>query len=470
MLRGQGPVVVWFRQDLRLADNAALTQAAATGAAILPVYILDDSAGEARGMGGASRWWLHYSLGALSQALRKSGAPLLLLRGEPEATLLRLAEQVGASAVHWNGSSEPAETARDERIAARLRERGVWTEGCADAEWPAELGASQSPLLSFAAFWRSARDDRPAPPLPAPRRLAGFLDAPEGEKLMAWRLTPTRPDWAQGLRESWTPGESGAQERLSAFVDAGLADYRDAIDAGSRLSPHLHFGELSARQVWWAAQPLADRPAGEAFLRQLGWRAFARRLLRLAPDLPERPLRRGFESVAWTRDDAALEAWRRGRTGYPMVDAGMRELERTGFLPNRLRMTVASFLVKHLLIDWREGERWFWDFLVDADLANNAMNWQWVAGCGADAAPYFRIFNPVLQGQRFDADGAYVRRWVAELAELPDKYIHRPWEAPEDVTRGAGVILGETYPRPIVAHDAARRRALAAFKSAATAA
>jgi deoxyribodipyrimidine photo-lyase len=468
LLRGQGPVIVWFRQDLRLADNAALAQAAASGAPILPVYVLDDAAPGVWRLGAASRWWLHYSLAALDAQLRKLGAPLVLLSGPAEPALLRIAEATGATSVCWNAVCEPAAAARDARLATTLRERGVQSESFPDALWREAEAGSAATCLSFSDFWRRRRA-APEAPLPAPRWLTPFAEAPEGEQLMAWRLTPTRPDWADGLRETWTPGERAAQERLAALADSENLHGDAALEAGSRLSPHVHFGELSSRQVW-AAAPLADRPEGEAFLRRLGWREFARLLLQLAPDLPERSLKPDFDAMRWRRDDAALEAWRCGRTGYPLVDAGMRQLRRIGFMPNRVRMVAASFLAKHLLIDWREGERWFWDKLVDADLASNAMNWQWVAGAGADSAPYFRMINPVLQGEKFDPAGVYVRRWVAELSDLPDKYVHRPWEAPEDVSRGTGVILGETYPRPIVAHDLARRRALAAFKSASTAA
>ncbi len=325
---------------------------------------------------------------------------------------------------------------------------------------------------------RRARDRRAGPPLPAPARIAaaplppGFHFLPIGDL----GLEPTRPDWAGGLREEWTPGEDGARARLSAFLDGGLKGY--AIDrnrpdrpASSKLSPHLRFGEISIRQCWRAARVAFD--AGETgasdtdldtFLKELGWREFSYHLLFHNPTLARTNYNVKFDAFRWRDDEAALEAWRRARTGYPMVDAGMRQLWTTGWMHNRVRMIVASFLVKHLLIDWRAGEEWFWDTLVDADPANNAASWQWVAGTGADAAPYFRIFNPFGQGEKFDPDAVYIRRWVPELAKLPNDVIHRPWAAPPALLAAAGVKLGETYPLPMVDHDAARARALAALQ------
>ncbi|GAB4191232.1 MAG: hypothetical protein OHK0024_31520 [Thalassobaculales bacterium] len=316
----------------------------------------------------------------------------------------------------------------------------------------------------------------PPRPIPAPGRIDGAA-LPAGDRLDDWRLTPSAPDWATGIAAAWQPGEAGAQARLAAFLDAGLDGYaaarnRPDLDATSRLSPHLHFGEVGPRQVWHAVmarEAAAGRPApgpgAAAFLRELGWREFSHHLLHHAPDLAERPLRAAFAAFPWQPDQALLRAWKRGLTGYPIVDAGMRALWQTGWMHNRVRMVAASFLVKHLLLPWQAGEAWFWDTLVDAGLAQNAASWQWVAGCGADAAPYFRIFNPVLQGEKFDPEGRYVRRHLPEIAGLPDAYIHKPWAAPESVLRDAGVRLGVTYPAPVIAHDAARSRALEAFRS-----
>lgn len=472
---GSRPSIVWFRQDLRLADNPALAAAAARGAPILPLFILDDSGDWAPG--GASRWWLHHSLAALSNDLKKLGAPLCLRRGKAQDILHEVVRQCGAAAVFWNRCYEPAAVARDKALKEWLKNDGIEAasfNGALLAEpWELKTGQGE-PYKVFTPFWKALQAaGAPPQPVPRPKKLKGVTGA-ASEKLEAWQLLPTRPDWAGGLRENWTPGERGAAERLSDFLDATAAGYkaeRDRPDRSgtSRLSPHLHWGEISPRQVWHAtrhavaAGRLTDG-AAEAFLRQLGWRDFSHNLLFHWPDFPEQPWRAAFAAFPWNDDDAAFDAWCRGRTGYPIVDAGLRELWATGWMHNRVRMIAASFLVKDLLIPWQRGEAWFWDTLVDADLANNAAGWQWVAGCGADAAPYFRIFNPVSQGEKFDPKGDYVRRWVPELAGLPDDAIHRPWEASAEVLNKAGVILGESYPHPIVDHKAARARALAGYE------
>jgi deoxyribodipyrimidine photo-lyase len=313
----------------------------------------------------------------------------------------------------------------------------------------------------------------PHPPVPAPKKLPPLVEGIASEPVEDWKLEPTRPDWAGGLRESWTPGENEARERLADFLDdiRGYADNRDRPDkpATSRLSPHLRFGEIGAAGIFHAARFASDQGAPsrdiEKFLSELGWREFSYHLLNHFPDLGTKNLQSRFDAFPWRDDDKALRAWQRGRTGYPIVDAGMRELWHTGWMHNRVRMVCASFLIKHLLIDWRRGEEWFWDTLVDADPANNTASWQWVAGSGADAAPYFRIFNPVLQGEKFDPDGAYVRHWVPELAKLSDKFVHKPWLASPLELAEAGVTLGKSYPQPIVDHDMARKRALAAFET-----
>ncbi len=463
--------IVWFRQDLRLADNPALTAAVHSGAPLVALYVLDDDApGEWR-LGSASRWWLHHSLHALAADLAKLGATLVLRRGRAEFVLEQLVEETGAGAVYWNRIYEPWAMRRDAEIKARLKGRGLHVESFNASLLfePSQLrNKSGAPFRVFTPFWRAClAAPPPAPPLPAPQHLAPG-PAVESERLADWRLLPTKPDWAGGLRESWTPGEAGAEARLRDFAKAGAAHYGDrrndlgAPEGVSRLAPHLRFGEISPGQVWHEVVRRAG-DKGAAYLRQLGWREFSYNLLVANPDLPEQGLDRAFDAFPWAEDAAGLAAWRRGVTGYPLVDAAMRELWRTGYMHNRARMIVASFLIKDLLIPWQEGERWFWDTLVDADLANNAAGWQWVAGCGADAAPYFRVFNPVLQGEKFDPDGAYVRRHVPELARLDAKYIHRPWEAPAGVLAMAGVRLGETYPRPIVDHGKARERALAVY-------
>ncbi|MGD8310060.1 MAG: deoxyribodipyrimidine photo-lyase, partial [Chromatiales bacterium] len=319
----------------------------------------------------------------------------------------------------------------------------------------------------FTPFWKAClRRPPPAAPLAAPEKLPPCPDV-DSLALDALGLLPRIP-WDAGLRETWRPGEAGALRRLDGFCRKGLDAYADArerpaVVGTSRLSPRLHFGELSPRQVWWRAVR-EDSPGGEAFLRELGWREFAHHLLHHSPETLERPMDRRFEAFPWREDPEALRAWQSGRTGIPLVDAGMRELWHTGWMHNRVRMVVASLLTKNLRIHWLEGARWFWDTLVDADLANNTLGWQWVAGCGADAAPYFRIFNPVTQGQRYDPEGAYVRRWVPEIGRLPDRWVHRPWQAPEKVLREAGIRLGSDYPEPIVDLKESRREALAAYE------
>jgi deoxyribodipyrimidine photo-lyase len=462
----ESPLIVWLRRDLRLADNPALAAAAATGAPVVPLFVLDE-AGEGRPPGGAARWWLDKSLAALADSLSTPGSRLVLRRGPAAEVLRGLIGETGAGAVYWNRLYDPAAVERDRALKAELREAGLEARSFNAAllvePWDLRTGAGGG-FKVFTPFLRALRGSvGPIEPGPAPTSLRAPRRWPASERLADWRLHPTKPDWSAGFAD-WTPGEAGAQARLDVFLDDGLGAYAEARDAPaagatSRLSPHLHFGEIGPRQVWRAAADCAVLEPGlgaaaEKFLSELGWREFNHHLLFHNPDLPAANVRAAFDRFPWRGDDAGFSAWSRGRTGYPIVDAGMRELWTTGFMHNRVRMIVASFLIKHLLVDWRRGEAWFWDTLVDADLANNAANWQWVAGSGADAAPYFRIFNPIAQGERFDPKGAYVRRWVPELAALPDKLIHQPWTAPSPP---AG------YPPPIVDHAAARERALAAF-------
>ncbi len=467
------PVILWFRRDLRLAGNPALSHAVGTGRPIIPVYILDQGPG-AGPMGAASLWWLDKSLRALDAALRERGSRLILRRGDSEAELRRLIDETGAGAVFLNRRFEPDAFARDADIAHALQAEGVACKG-----WNGTLltrpgsvlnGAGR-PYKVFTPFLKALLATAAAPPpAAAPSRLAAAT-LPESDDIDAWGLRPTRPDWSAGF--DWTPGEAGAEAALAAFLARGLKSYsvgRDipAEPATSRLSPHLHFGEINPWRAVEAARAAADAgrvPAAEAekFVAEIGWREFSAHLLHAFPRIITAAFRPEYDAMPWRDDPAGLIAWRRGRTGYPMVDAGMRELWTTGYMHNRVRMIVASFLIKHLLIDWREGERWFHDTLVDADLASNVQNWQWVAGSGADASPYFRIFNPITQGQKFDADGRYVRRWVPELRRIPDRWLHAPWTAPPEVLREGRVRLGADYPRPIVDHDAARKRALDAL-------
>ncbi len=472
--------IIWLRDDFRLDDQPAL--AAARGPA-LTVYVHDPRPENGRPPGGAAKWRLARSLARFERGLAERGGRLDVVEGEADRVISDLAAAADARRVVWNRRYEGASVALDAGVKASLKARGVEAvshNGRLMRE-PAELAkADGTPSGAFSAFWRRHRGLGPLPaPLPAPARLETApwpTGAPARTTIAALRLTPTAPDWSGELALGETPGEDGAMAALRRFVNDALPAYayeRDylAADATSRLSAHLRFGELSARKAARAveAAAAADGPlarGAEKFLSELGWREFSYALLTAHPDLATRPLKGDFERFPFRDDKTAFRAWARGETGYPVVDAGMRQLWRTGYMHNRVRLIAASFLVKHLLIDWRRGEEWFWDTLCDADPANNPASWQWVTGAGADAAPYFRIFNPVLQGEKFDPDGTYVRRWVPELARLEARYIHAPWRAPAEALAGAGVVLAKTYPKPIVDHDAARARALAAFAEA----
>ncbi len=532
---------MWLRRDLRLADNPALAEAVARGEAVVPLVLWPDRgpvgavraspdaarggrlAGAVRAPGGAARWWLARSLISLDSDLRRRGSALVIRRyaATPEtaaAAVVACAREAGALRVVWVRGIDPPQRAEDDGARAALTAAGiepiVVSGGTLLVEPDAVETAQGRPYQVFTPFWRTVSADLPpAPPLPAPEKLPSPRPLPAGIPLSELEREAVKP-WSAGFDGAWQPGEAGACACLSRLLDAVLPDYADDrdrpdLEGSSRLSPHLHWGELSARQVWHAvAGRLAEvgleaeaaigppswreeRQAGgggvragstvrgpslggagsaalaggaAAFLRQLGWREFAHHLLWHFPHTVDRPLREPFAAFPWREAPDDLTAWRRGRTGYPFVDAAMRCLWATGWMHNRARLVAGSFLVKDLLLPWQDGAVWFWDTLVDADLANNTLGWQWVAGCGADAAPYFRIFNPVAQGRRFDPDGAFVRAWVPELAGLPDAWIHEPWKAPADLLAAAGVRPGETYPTPVVDHGEARSRALAAYE------
>ena len=472
------PCIVWFRDDLRLSDHPALHTAASSGRPVICLYVLDEPGrtSGARPLGGAARWWLAQSLRALQKRLGAAGSALVLRKGPAAKIIAETARETGAVTVFWNEIAQAPQLATADEVAAALRKIGVTSKGLPGdlLAHPANIRTKEGRgLRVFTPFWRRVQAlGDPPKPLRAPDMLCPGPSL-ASDAVESWHLEPTRPDWAGGLRDSWMPGELAAQQRLERFLATRLAGYANGRDRpdqtfGSGLSPHLRFGEVSPRQVWHAARfAMAERPALsrdiEKFLSELGWREFCRHLLFDVPDLAIRNLQPSFDAFPWKHDDAALAAWQRGQTGCPIVDAGMRELWRTGVMHNRVRMVVASFLVKHLLIDWREGEKWFWDTLVDADPGSNPANWQWVAGSGADAAPYFRVFNPILQGEKFDSEGAYVRRWVPELARLPANLIHRPWTATPIELKSAGVDLGKTYPEPIVDHSKGRERALKAY-------
>ena len=468
-MKHDAPVVVWFRNDLRLADQAALHAAVETGRAVLPVFILDDTSPGNWAPGGASRWWLHHSLASLQNALAERGARLTLRRGDSVKLIGEIVDQAGAAEVFTGGSSDPwarrVDEAAADAMSVPLHRMRTTTLFQPDAV-RTRSGGPFSVYTPFANACMALGD--PKPPLPAPREIRSG-PAARSERLEDWELLPSRPDWAGGLRETWTPGEAGALARAEAFLDHRLSGYgeardRPAMDGTSMLSPHLHFGEISAPQLWHMVHRRASNRGRAKFVRELLWREFCANLLWYHPGLPEAPLREEFAAMPWRDDAAGLAAWQKGLTGVPIVDAGMRQLWQTGWMHNRVRMIVASFLVKHLMIPWQAGEAWFWDTLVDADLSNNAANWQWVAGCGADAAPYFRVFNPVLQGRKFDVDGSYVRRFVPELAGLDERWIHAPWEAPAEVLREADITLGKAYPMPLVDLAKGRTRALAAYE------
>jgi len=475
-------VIVWFRQDLRLEDNAALIEASRCNRPIVPAYIWAPQEEGEFPPGAASRWWLHHSLVALDAALRNIGSQLVVRDGETLATLLELIEVIGADTVYWNRRYEPASIRHDREIKSKLRDRGIDAVSFNGAlliePWDIATQSGE-PYKVFTPFYKKVVaklcDFRPQT---APDRLKTPARWPESSSVDDLGLLPSR-DWAAEFANVWAPGCAGAMDRFNRFADGCHRYSRDRdrpdVDGTSRLSPHLHFGEISRRQVFARlcgasfAQRRTLPKRTEPFLRQLVWREFAHHLLYHFPDTTCQPMLERFARFPWSDESRDVRAWQRGQTGYPIVDAGMRQLWATGWMHNRVRMVVASFLTKHLLIDWRVGADWFWDTLVDADLANNTLGWQWVAGCGADAAPYFRIFNPVRQGVKFDPSGDYVRTWVPELTKLPDKWIHHPFDAPASVLDHAGVLLGDTYPRPIVDHAEARQRALAAYESVKTA-
>ena len=472
------PSILWFRQDLRLSDNPALAAAAELGAPILPLYVLDDEAPGAWAPGGAARWWLDRSLAALEADLAAFGLALTLRRGPAREVVPQVASEIGAGAVFWNRCYEPFAIARDSEIKSALLDQGLRAESANGAllfePWIPKTKTG-GPFKVFTPFWKHLQGLGPPPaPLPRPTALPTGVTAPR-EQREAWGLRPSKPDWASGLREAWRPGEAGAQDRLAAFLEDTVSVYGETRDrpdlpGTSRLSPHLHWGEVSPRQVWYAVRHRVEAKGGrsagaEAYLREIAWREFNTHLLYHWPELPEKNWKPDYDAFPWRQDEDGLRAWTGGRTGYPIVDAGMRELWTSGWMHNRVRMIAASFLIKDLLIHWRRGEDWFWDTLVDADLANNAGGWQWVAGSGADAAPFFRIFNPVSQSRKFDPEGHYLRRWLPELAGLPDEAIHAPWEAAPVTLAAAGVTLGKDYPLPIVDHGEARKRALAAYQT-----
>lgn len=468
------PVIVWFRQDLRLGDNPALMSAQSTGRPIIPLYIVDDvNCGEWK-MGAASRWWLHQSLVSLNEDLDKG---LCLAQGDPVSIIAKIIADTDAVAVFWNRCYEPWKIKRDSNIKKELRASNIEVQsfnGSLLFEPHKALKPDGTAYRVFTPFYKRGCIDRNGePPMPRPLIHDLNLHPYEWLTLSELSLVPSVP-WYESLAAEWQPGEQGGQTRLERFLEGGLDGYKEgrnlpATSHTSRLSPHLHFGEISPRQAWHAAKAasaaLECETDGAHFLSELGWREFSNSLLYHFPHITHENFQPKFDAFPWQDSKRDLHRWQKGQTGYPIVDAGMRELWQTGYMHNRVRMIVGSFLVKNLLIHWHHGAKWFWDTLVDADLANNSASWQWIAGSGADAAPYFRIFNPVTQGEKFDSDGHYVRRFVPEISELSNKYIHTPWlEKPEELRR-AGISLGTDYPMPMVDLKQSRERALAAFKN-----
>lgn len=477
------PIIIWFRQDLRLKDNPALHEAyqasRETGAPIIPIYILDDINAAERKMGGASRWWLHHALNALNKDLSDK---LIFQKGDASEIIPALIKETGARNVYWNRCYEPWRIARDKKIKEALDAHKIEAKSFNGSllwePWNI-LKKDGTPYKVFTPYYKRGCLGAPPPrePLPRPAKI-NYADMTTGITLDELNLLPAKPDWGSKMEDYWDISESGAHKRLHDFIDDGLANYKTGRDHPadnntSRLAPYLHFGLISPNTPWYAAQERGTAEGWESdrdhFLSELGWREFSYALLYHFPTITWENLQKRFDDFPWvTKDSEELKRWKHGQTGYPIVDAGMRELWETGYMHNRVRMIVGSFLVKHMLTHWHKGEEWFWDCLLDADLASNSASWQWIAGCGADAAPYFRIFNPMLQSEKFDKAGEYIRRFVPELSDLPNKYLHTPWEAPEDVLKKCGVILGKEYPKPMVDHATARNRALNAFKSTKT--
>jgi deoxyribodipyrimidine photo-lyase len=468
------PVIVWFRQDLRVQDNDALNAAITSNLPIIPLYIKEEDSEQKWKMGAASSWWLHYSLINLTQELKKIGLKLIIRKGVCKNILKNILEETSAGTLFWNRCYEPASIKRDSEIKLEISEEGVkvksFNANLLFEPWDIQ-NKQNKPFQVFTPFWKSCLQNQiKAPAYLKEKIYNSYVHKLHTETIDDLKLLPIIT-WDAGFKTYWKPGSTHAEIILNDFLKEDVLHYKEKRDRPdikgvSFLSPYLHFGEISPRMIW---QQVTNRfqsdPQVEPYLRQLGWREFAHHLLYHFPETENMPLRKDFLNFPWKNDTNQLKAWQTGMTGYPLVDAGMRQLWQTGWMHNRVRMVVGSFLVKDLLIDWQLGASWFFDTLVDADLANNTLGWQWVAGCGADAAPYFRIFNPTTQAEKFDPDGTYIRKWVPELSSLPTNWIHKPFSAPENVLRSAGVDLGTTYPRPIVDHAKARDLALEALKT-----
>ena len=465
-------IIFWFRQDLRILDNPGLSKSL-TSDKVLPIYILDDTNSNDFAMGAASRWWLHNSLRELNKNLDNK---LSLYIGDPSEILESLSSRFNIKGIFWNRCYEPWRIERDKKIKSKFIEKDIIVETFNSAllwePWEI-LKSDNTPYKVFTPYYRKGclMSEPPRKPFSAPNLDTLFEDKENILQLDDLNLLP-RIKWYKEMEKVWEPGEKGAHKKLESFLSDGLLGYKEGRNFPSKknvsqLSAHMHFGEISPNQVWHRAKLKKDLPGIEKdldhFLSELGWREFSYNLLFHFPELPRENLQKKFDNFPWIENEILFDKWKKGLTGYPIVDAGMRELWQTGYMHNRVRMIVGSFLVKNLLLHWHKGEEWFWDCLIDADLASNSASWQWVAGSGADAAPYFRIFNPISQGIKFDPEGEYTKKFLPELKDLPTKYLYSPWEAPADVLEKANVKLGENYPGPIVDLKESRERALEAF-------
>jgi len=471
------PHLFLFREDLRLTDNPALQAAISSGKPLICLFVHDEVSDGEWIAGGARKWWLHHSLNSLSEDMKAINARLIIIKGSQNEVVTKLVKKHKLEHVYWNRRYGPYQIAQDKELKASLNEQGIAVTSLNGRllfePWTFKTGTG-APYRVFTPFWKAMRSHADIrQQLPSVKNIQNYNADNNSVDIDALNLLPTRPNWAKQFGVNWKPGEKGAAERLELFLDRTVQNYHEDRNrpdktGTSGLSPHLQFGEISPAQIWQAVQNrmvignTSEHPA-YVFLSEIAWREFSYVLLFHNPDMLETEIKDRFKKFPWSEDIVLLQAWKKGETGYPIVDAGMRQLWQTGWMHNRVRMIVGSFLVKHLLIDWREGMKWFWDTLVDADIAANTASWQWIAGCGADAAPYFRIFNPVIQGKKFDPAGEYIRRYVPELKGLPQKYINTPWEAPDNILKKANITLGQDYPLPIVEHKFARERALAAY-------
>lgn len=465
------PVIIWFRKDLRIGDNPALNAASQQGHPVIPLYIWDEKAPHA--LGGAQKWWLHHTLSKLAHSLKKNyGLTLILRRGDESATISNIIKETGACDIFWNRRYSPSERATDSKLKEELSAHS-FNGNLLFEPWEVKPKSGGDFCKVFTPFWKQCLTKNFTPPLPAPEKIIASTFT-KSDNLDDWQLCPTTPNWAIDF-DTNAIGEDAAQETLENFLQHGINGYKELrnrpdLPHTSTLSPNLSFGEITPRQIAAMTEQMrgiVPEQDIDCFLSEIGWREFSYHLLYHLDNLPTKPLREQFNNFPWA-DTTHLSAWQKGQTGYPIVDAAMRQLWHTGWMHNRCRMIVASFLVKHLRIHWHDGAAWFWDTLLDADLASNSASWQWVTGCGADAAPYFRIFNPITQGEKFDPEGIYIKKWVPELRNVPLKKLFAPWEMSEAEQKKASTKIGEDYPPPIVNHKNARETALAAFKSIST--